>query len=133
MFCYYGPFMSKPLVHHFLRCKRQHTRLRVRGWGSPNSDDWRKSVAICLLCGSTVHFSDLCSYKLREVTKGAWLMCFLQKILLHTVLPPLLPPTIQVSIDLCKVLDPYDTYIFITMRSVTQHRLSRDVRGSRFQ
>jgi hypothetical protein len=20
-----------------------HTRLRVRGWGSPNSDDWRKS------------------------------------------------------------------------------------------
>jgi hypothetical protein len=25
-------------------------RLRVRGWGSPNSDDWRKSLAICLLC-----------------------------------------------------------------------------------
>jgi hypothetical protein len=22
-----------------------HTRLRVRGWGSPNSDDWRKSLA----------------------------------------------------------------------------------------
>jgi hypothetical protein len=26
-----------------------HTRLRVRGWGSPNSDDWRKSLALCLL------------------------------------------------------------------------------------
>jgi hypothetical protein len=29
-----------------------HTRLRVRGWGSPNCDHWRKSVALCLLCGS---------------------------------------------------------------------------------
>jgi hypothetical protein len=27
-----------------------HTRLRVRGWGSPNSDDWRKSLALCILC-----------------------------------------------------------------------------------
>jgi hypothetical protein len=27
-----------------------HTRLRVGGWGSPNSDDWRKSLALCLLC-----------------------------------------------------------------------------------
>ncbi len=27
-----------------------HSRLRVRGWGSPNSDDWRKSFALCLLC-----------------------------------------------------------------------------------
>jgi hypothetical protein len=23
----------------------------VREWGSPNSDDWRKSLALCLLCG----------------------------------------------------------------------------------
>jgi hypothetical protein len=23
--------------------KGGHTRLRVRGWGSPNSDDWRKA------------------------------------------------------------------------------------------
>ncbi len=23
------------------------TRLRVRGWGSPSSDDWRKSLALC--------------------------------------------------------------------------------------
>jgi hypothetical protein len=29
-----------------------HTRLRLRGWGSSNSDDWRKSLALCLLCGS---------------------------------------------------------------------------------
>ncbi len=28
-----------------------HTRLRVRGWASPNSDDWRQSLALCLLCG----------------------------------------------------------------------------------
>jgi hypothetical protein len=27
-----------------------HTRLQVRGWGSPNSDDWRKSLTLCLLC-----------------------------------------------------------------------------------
>ncbi len=27
-----------------------HTRLRVRGGGCPNSDDWRKSLALCLLC-----------------------------------------------------------------------------------
>ncbi len=27
-----------------------HTRLRVRGWGSPNSDDLRKSLALCLHC-----------------------------------------------------------------------------------
>jgi hypothetical protein len=30
-----------------------HTRLRVRGWGSPNSDDWRKGLALCLLCALT--------------------------------------------------------------------------------
>ena len=27
-----------------------HTRLRVMGWGSPNSDYWRKSLALCVLC-----------------------------------------------------------------------------------
>ncbi len=27
-----------------------HTRLQVRGWGSPNFDDWSKSLALCLLC-----------------------------------------------------------------------------------
>ncbi len=27
-----------------------HIWLRVRGWGSLNSDDWRKSLALCLLC-----------------------------------------------------------------------------------
>jgi hypothetical protein len=29
---------------------RVHTCLRVRGWGSPNSDDWRESFVLCLLC-----------------------------------------------------------------------------------
>ncbi len=27
-----------------------HTRLRVRSWKSPNSDDLRKNLALCLLC-----------------------------------------------------------------------------------
>jgi hypothetical protein len=27
------------------------TRLRVRGWGRPNSDGWRKSLALFLLYG----------------------------------------------------------------------------------
>ena len=30
---------------------RGDNRLRVRGWGSPTSDDLRKSLALCLLCG----------------------------------------------------------------------------------
>ncbi len=30
-----------------------HTRLRVRVWGSPNSDDWRKSLALGLLCATS--------------------------------------------------------------------------------
>jgi hypothetical protein len=30
---------------------------RARGWGSPNSDDWRKSLALCLLCVSKDLFS----------------------------------------------------------------------------
>jgi hypothetical protein len=29
----------------------EHIRLRVRGWESPNSNEWRKSLALCLLCG----------------------------------------------------------------------------------
>jgi hypothetical protein len=35
---------------------RVHTRQRVRGWGSPNSDDWSKSLALCLLCDTSVRF-----------------------------------------------------------------------------
>jgi len=35
---------------------RGHTRLRVGGWGGPNSDDWRKSLALCLLCVSGYSF-----------------------------------------------------------------------------
>ncbi len=31
-----------------------HTRLRVRGWGSHNSDDWRKSLTLCLLSDSYI-------------------------------------------------------------------------------
>ncbi len=31
------------------------THLRVRGWGSSNSDDLRKSLALCLLCKKDIH------------------------------------------------------------------------------
>ncbi len=31
-----------------------HTCLWVRVWRSPNSDDWRKILALCLLCGVRV-------------------------------------------------------------------------------
>jgi len=30
------------------------SRQRVRGWGSPNSDDWRKSLELCLLYGTYI-------------------------------------------------------------------------------
>ncbi len=49
--------LSHPLSRHrvcpYPRNQRGggHTRLRVRVWGSPNSDDWRKSLALCLFCG----------------------------------------------------------------------------------
>ncbi len=45
------PF-SRQRVCHYPRAKGagEHTRLRVRGWRSPNSDDWRKSLVLCLLC-----------------------------------------------------------------------------------
>ncbi len=26
--------------------RERHTRLQIRGWGSPNSDDWSKSSAL---------------------------------------------------------------------------------------
>jgi hypothetical protein len=38
----------------------RHTRLRLNGWGSPNSNDWRKSLALCLLCG----LQDICTLRL---------------------------------------------------------------------
>ena len=31
-----------------------HSCLRVKGWGSPHSDDWRKSLALCLPCGKSI-------------------------------------------------------------------------------
>jgi hypothetical protein len=45
---------------------RGHTRLLVRCWGSPNSDDLRKSVALCLLCGL---------YTLIQVMCKVWFGC----------------------------------------------------------
>jgi hypothetical protein len=47
--------LSRQRVCPFPRYQRRgggHTRLRVRGWVSPKSDDWRNSLILCLLCGS---------------------------------------------------------------------------------
>ncbi len=33
-----------------------HTRLWMRGWGSPNSDDWKESLSLCLLCVLSLSF-----------------------------------------------------------------------------
>ncbi len=51
--------LSRKRVYPFPRNFRKqragggrHTRLDLMGWGSPNSNDWRKSLAFCLLCGS---------------------------------------------------------------------------------
>ncbi len=38
-----------------------HTRLRLKGWGSPNSNDWRKSLALCLLCALNWQCLPACS------------------------------------------------------------------------
>jgi hypothetical protein len=38
-----------------------HARLRVGGWGSPNSDDWRKSLALCLLCDVIRNYRQVCT------------------------------------------------------------------------
>jgi hypothetical protein len=46
-----SPQASVPLCYQ----KGEHTRLRVREWEGPNSDDWRKSLnslVLCLLCGA---------------------------------------------------------------------------------
>ncbi len=40
-----------------------HIRLRVGDWGSPNSDDWSKSLALCLLRGVMV---DKISWKFNQ-------------------------------------------------------------------
>ncbi len=31
-----------------------HTRLRARGWGCPNSDDWRECLVLCLYDTCTI-------------------------------------------------------------------------------
>ncbi len=55
-----------------------HTRLR--GWESPNSDDLRKGLALCLLCGgdasnnlSRMHDGvELSGYKKETITPSVW-------------------------------------------------------------
>ncbi len=37
----------------------------VRGWERPNSDDWRKSLALCLLCAFTLSLTILLLFWLR--------------------------------------------------------------------
>ncbi len=44
------PLLQECVPHPSEQKGGGHTCLREREWGSPNSDDWRKSLALCLLC-----------------------------------------------------------------------------------
>jgi hypothetical protein len=50
-----------------------HTRLRVRGWGSPNPDDLRKSFALCLLCG-VLPWLDVLVVQVQQIFVLPWLL-----------------------------------------------------------
>jgi hypothetical protein len=62
-------------------------RERVRGWGSPNFNDWRNSLALCLLCGIpphlwyTVHSTHTCPNikGLRKWTKETFSLILLSE------------------------------------------------------
>jgi hypothetical protein len=41
----------------------EHIRLRLRGWGSSNSCDWRKSLVLCLLCACNHQTSNLGAHR----------------------------------------------------------------------
>ncbi len=48
-----GFYVRHHKVHIYIEYQKGgggYTLARVRGWGSPNSDDWRKGLALCLLC-----------------------------------------------------------------------------------
>ncbi len=47
-----------------------HTRQWARGWGSPNSDDWRKSLALCQLCGAGVQSPSQVAQQLLTLLDG---------------------------------------------------------------
>jgi hypothetical protein len=53
-----------------------HARLRVSGRGSPNSDDWRKSLVLCLLCDLNLKIS---RFRL-DKGQGSFLNCSLDLI-----------------------------------------------------
>ncbi len=59
-----------------------HIRLRLCGWGSPNSDEWRISLALCLLC---VHHRQSCG------VLSSWE---------GRATPPLLPISLSVSLTI---------------------------------
>jgi hypothetical protein len=50
---------------------RVHTRLLKRGWESRNSDDWRKSLALCILCAVVDTAESICE----EKTEGGEIIC----------------------------------------------------------
>jgi len=58
--------LSRQRVCPSPQMREGQTRLRVRGWGSPNSDDFRKSLGHCLLCGIIQLF---CTVALANLTK----------------------------------------------------------------
>ncbi len=74
--------LSRQLVCPYPRNQRGgggHTRQGVRGWGSTKTDDWRKSLALCLLCGHVKQILErqLCNFI--DITKHVYeLILYLQ-------------------------------------------------------
>jgi hypothetical protein len=53
----------------------EHTRQGVREWGSLNADDWRKSLALCLHCGTTHISRGKCANGIASHGDGGKLPC----------------------------------------------------------
>ncbi len=66
-----------------------HTRLRVRGWESPNSDDWRKSLALCLpiLCAVAVSGWEILGIYLSTTSRALHVCIITAGILKESVRP----------------------------------------------
>ncbi len=47
------PFPGSECAYPLNQRRGEHTRLRVREWGSPNADDWRESLVLCVPVGPT--------------------------------------------------------------------------------
>jgi hypothetical protein len=75
-----------------------HTRLRMRGWGSSNSGDWRKSLTLCLLLGCTSqHLSLVKSHLLNRKSKVVFFL-FNKIMFIAICLRPLINSLVHIKI-----------------------------------